>query len=271
MKKFKARIVKDETDAWIVFPFDARKEFQQEKGILYVKGTINNIDFRSAIQIHANDEEVLMLDSKLQETLLCEVEQEVEVKLDKESLRDPKNYEEITFLNSGMEVFEALTTRRSIRKYKKQRVEDEKVQQMLAAAMYSPSAHNMQPWHFVVTRNSKVKQQISDQGKHSKMMHDADVCILVCGDKNLQAVPELLYADLGALTQTLLLAGHALGLGLVWCGANIDKNQMAFLKQIFDLKDKLEPFALIACGYPDEVYEKPLRYQPNRIHVDTKE
>ena len=55
-----------------------------------------------------------------------------------------------------MDIFEALFTRRSIRKYTQEDVSDEDLNIMLKAAMLAPSASNRQPWHFVAVRDSKV-------------------------------------------------------------------------------------------------------------------
>ena len=51
-----------------------------------------------------------------------------------------------------MDVFNAIKNRRSVRKYKKEPVEDEKIQKCLEAARWAPSASNKQPWHFIVVK-----------------------------------------------------------------------------------------------------------------------
>ena len=49
-----------------------------------------------------------------------------------------------------METLQAIKTRRSIRKFTSRKIEEEKLEKILEAAMYAPSARNYQPWHFVV-------------------------------------------------------------------------------------------------------------------------
>ena len=49
-----------------------------------------------------------------------------------------------------MNTLKAILCRRSIRQYKKKKVSKEKINQILKAAMYAPSAMNYQPWHFIV-------------------------------------------------------------------------------------------------------------------------
>lgn len=51
-----------------------------------------------------------------------------------------------------MEAIEAILTRRSIRKYTGEEVNPETERRLLEAAMAAPSAHNLQPWHFIVVR-----------------------------------------------------------------------------------------------------------------------
>ena len=47
-------------------------------------------------------------------------------------------------------MIEAIKNRRSIRKYKNQAVDKEKIECVLQAGMLAPSSKNRQPWKFVV-------------------------------------------------------------------------------------------------------------------------
>ena len=55
-----------------------------------------------------------------------------------------------------MEFKQVLENRRSIRKYTKQAVEKEKVDAIIEAGLLAPSAHNTQPWQFIIVRDSIV-------------------------------------------------------------------------------------------------------------------
>jgi nitroreductase len=61
-----------------------------------------------------------------------------------------------------MEVINAILTRRSIRKYTKERVTDKQIKILLKAAMYAPSAMNQQPWHFIVIENREKLNRIME-------------------------------------------------------------------------------------------------------------
>jgi len=57
-----------------------------------------------------------------------------------------------------MNCIETVLTRRSIRKYKKEQITDEVLQNILEAGRRAPTATNSQPWHFVIARNHKAKE-----------------------------------------------------------------------------------------------------------------
>ena len=76
-----------------------------------------------------------------------------------------------------------LFTRRSIRKYiKGKQVEDEKIEYMIRAAMYAPSANNRRNWEFIVVKNRETLNKIMEVHPYSKMLDKAPVAIIVCGD-----------------------------------------------------------------------------------------
>lgn len=59
-----------------------------------------------------------------------------------------------------MELFDAIKTRRSIRRFKPDPVREEDLQAMLEAARLAPSTHNAQPWHFLVIRDKALQNEL---------------------------------------------------------------------------------------------------------------
>jgi len=57
-------------------------------------------------------------------------------------------------------VWDAIKTRRSIRKFLPDDIPDEMVEQMLEAARLAPSGSNRQPWRFVVVRDKQIKKEL---------------------------------------------------------------------------------------------------------------
>ena len=165
-----------------------------------------------------------------------------------------------------MEVIEAILTRRSIRKYSREKVTDNQIEIILKAAMYAPSAMNQQPWHFIVIDDHKKLNLIMEVHPYSNMLKEAGLAILVCGDERLQLSKGYWMVDCGAATQNLLLAAHGIGLGAVWLGVHPREERKSGIRKIFHLPDHIQPFSLISIGYPAEEKPVPQRFKPERIH-----
>jgi nitroreductase len=165
-----------------------------------------------------------------------------------------------------MEVFDALFTRRSIRRYSEKKVDDASVDKILWAAMYAPSAVNNQPWHFIVFDDRNTYASILEVHPNAGALAEAQKAILVCYDRTLQHDEGYGVIDCSAATQNILLAAHAIGIGSCWIGICPRQNRMEVMQKIFDLPEKIIPFALISLGYPAESKSQPNRFNPDRIH-----
>ncbi|MDX9694521.1 MAG: nitroreductase family protein [Bacteroidales bacterium] len=117
-----------------------------------------------------------------------------------------------------MEILEGIITRRSIRKYTDKKISDDQVQMLLKAGMYAPSARNQQPWHFLVINDKRTLNQLSEIHPYAKMLTEAQLSILVCGDETLELSTGYWVVDCSVATQNILLAAHGMGLGAVWLG-----------------------------------------------------
>ena len=85
-----------------------------------------------------------------------------------------------------MDVFDALFTRRSIRKFTTQFVSKDDENLILKAAMLAPSACNEQPWHFVCVRDAEMRERLSHVSPYTHMAAEAPLVIVVCGDLSLE-------------------------------------------------------------------------------------
>lgn len=165
-----------------------------------------------------------------------------------------------------MEILEAIYTRRSIRKYSGKKVTEEEIQTLLKAAMYAPSANNQQPWHFMVIDDPEIMDQIVQIHPYAKMLSDASVAILICGDENMELSKGYWAVDCSAATQNLLLAAHGIGLGAVWLGVHPREERKSGIRKLFMLPDHIQPFALVSVGNPGEDKVHPERFKPDRVH-----
>ena len=167
-----------------------------------------------------------------------------------------------------MDLIRTIIERRSIRRYKPQKVEKEKISILLRAAMYAPSAVNKQPWHFIVTDDRNTMEKVIDIHPNASMLSTASHAILICGDEKLQHDHGYWIADCGAATENLLLAAKAIGLGSCWIGIYPREHRMEAVKKLFGLPVHINPFALVSLGYPDEVKEVPERFKPERVYYN---
>jgi nitroreductase len=167
-----------------------------------------------------------------------------------------------------MELFDAILTRRSIRKYTSQKIEPDLVDKIIKAGMYAPSAVNKQPWHFIVFEDRKTMQEIMNVHQSSAMLAEAQTAILVCYDEHMQHDEGYGAVDCSNATQNMLLAAHALGLGACWVGIYPRLKRMEALHSIFGLPQHVKAFAVIALGYPAEKKNMAERFKPERVRFE---
>jgi len=165
-----------------------------------------------------------------------------------------------------MELFEGLLSRRSIRKFTGEKIDEEKIKLIIKAGMYAPSANNTRPWHFIIVDDQVLMEKIMIFHPYSLMLSKASHAIIVCGDEKLQNGPGYYILDCSAATQNILLAAHALSFGAVWLGIEPRDDRKKAIKEIFGLPDYIHPVSIIAVGMPVKIPEKiPSRFEPKKI------
>ena len=166
-----------------------------------------------------------------------------------------------------MEAMEVILGRRSIRKYSDKPVTDAELKRLLEAGMAAPSGHNRQPWHFVVVRDRATLLEIPKFHNYSKMLEQAALAIIVCGDSELDGGTGFWVQDCSAATQNILLAAKAIGLGAVWLGVYPNENLVKGVNCLLHIPEKIQPLCIISIGYPREEKPPANRYIQDRIHA----
>ena len=167
------------------------------------------------------------------------------------------------------DLFECMMSRRSIRKFTGEPVDDATVQRLLRAAMAAPSAGNEQPWRFVVLSDREMRVKVAGCSPYAGMLPDAAVAIVVCGDTVGQRHPGYWVQDCSAAAQNTLLAACALGLGGVWLGFYPNEERARCCREVLGLPETVEPLAVIAIGHPAEEKPPADRYDPEFVHTNT--
>jgi nitroreductase len=149
-----------------------------------------------------------------------------------------------------MEVFDAIRTRRSIRKFKGQDVPDEIIDRILTAGIWAPSGMDNQPWRFAVLRDKQMKAEIGKLTIHTEIIENAPVIIPVFLDHNVTFDVVKDAQTMGACMQNMWLALHSLGLGATWVGQILKNKEQ--VRTICGAPEKFELMAVFAIGYPAE-------------------
>ena len=171
-----------------------------------------------------------------------------------------------------MELYETITTRRSVRSYRDDHVPDAIIEKLLRAAMLAPSAGNQQPWSFIVVRDRARLDKIPSFHPYCKMISQVGVAIVVCGDPTGKKWPDLWPQDCSAALQNLLLAARAEELGSVWTGVYPFEERMAGCRELFAIPQNVFPFAVVPVGYPKDpegAFKKMDRYREELVHQDS--
>ncbi|NFN86120.1 nitroreductase family protein [Clostridium sporogenes] len=162
----------------------------------------------------------------------------------------------------------AILKRRSIRKYKDKKISDDIVEGLLRAGMAAPSAVNGQPWQFIVLRDKEIMKKITKVHEYSKMLLEADVAIVVCGDKSKELIDDFWVQDCSAATGNILIEAEDRGLGAVWLGVYPIKERIEGIKEILNLPEAIIPLSVIPIGYPNED-KKPIdKFDKERVHYN---
>lgn len=198
----------------------------------------------------------------------------------------------------GKLVDELLKGRRSVRRFLPEPVPMQILERIIETASYAPSAHNRQPWRFVVVESQEARQQLTDamgadfradlmmdntaageveeQVKRSRQrILEAPACIILCLNRSVEDVypdarrqqAEHLMGVQGVAMagQNLLLAAQVEGLGGVWLCAPLFAPEA--VRRALDLPHEWEAQGMVLLGFPAKAPAPRPRQAPSDITV----
>ncbi|HMK54284.1 MAG TPA: nitroreductase family protein, partial [Methanobacteriaceae archaeon] len=154
-------------------------------------------------------------------------------------------------------------SRRSIRKYLQEQIEDDELEIILESAIYAPTGHNDQPWHFTVIQNKELIDLMSAESKkvmanlpvewiakmgkaeHLHIFYHAPTVVVVSGKEDATTP----LPDCCAAIQNMLLAAESIDIGSCWIGLarfffenpeNIEK---------LSIPESYKPYYAVSLGY----------------------
>lgn len=190
-----------------------------------------------------------------------------------------------------MDLFDALSTQRSMRRLKPDPIPESVIRQILDLAICAPSGGNRQGWSFVVVRDAAKRARLGElyrqawgelmkvpyyaaasqappdspagrmlaSARHlSEHLGEAPVLVLACIALDPGVKPTITTgASIYPAVQNLMLAARALGVGS--CLTTIHKHRDAQVKELLGIPADVETAALIPLGYPLGKFGRPPR------------
>jgi nitroreductase len=147
-----------------------------------------------------------------------------------------------------MDVIEAIKSRRSIREFTDDVVDDKALEEIIDAGRWAPSGLNNQAWRFIVVRDAGTKEKLSGLTHYGSIINNAPVLIAVFLDRNEMYDLTKDVQSIGACIQNMLLAIHSMGLGAVWLGEILRKKES--VNSVLGAPDPFELMAVVAIGHP---------------------
>ena len=149
-----------------------------------------------------------------------------------------------------MELFEALTNRRSVRKYKDAPIKKDHLDKILESARIAPSAGNKQGWRFVVVQDKATIEKLVAVAGNQAFVGGSAAVIAACGaDSGMMRCDQKRdTVDVSIACTQIILAAHEQGVGSCWV-ANFSQSG---IKELLSVPDGWEVVALLTLGYPDE-------------------
>ena len=153
-------------------------------------------------------------------------------------------------------MFHSLIQKRSsIRRFSEEKVEAEKLELLVEAALRSPSSRGFNPWSFIVVTEKGLLEALSRAKPHgASFLRDAPLGFVICADRDIS---DVWVEDASIATIFIQLAAESLGLGSCWIQIRKrmhDKTNsaQAYISEILNIPGTLNVESMIAVGYPDE-------------------
>ena len=190
---------------------------------------------------------------------------------------------------------DSITNRKTIRKFKNIKIEKEEVLPLIEAAVQAPSAHNFQPWEFILIDDQETKEKLSSKmavtwinnlekdgiskneikakaNLSKERINNAPFIIIPCfdtskvdkyGDERDNAEFIMGIQSVALASENLLLKATEKGYGVLWLCAPLFCPEDVRLA--LGIPKHILPQEILILGVPDEDPEKPKRRNVNEL------
>ena len=188
-------------------------------------------------------------------------------------------------IKNSKDYYNSIKTRRSVRDFSKDKIDINIIKNAILSAGTAPNGANLQPWHFVIVKNKKIKNKIriaaereeenfyrykapkewlkaleplgTDSNK--EFLEIAPILIAIFEKKyslkdKIKIKNYYVKESVGIATGILISCLHLSGL----CMLTHTPSPMNFLNTILKRPNNEKPFLLLVVGYPDKKCEVPI-------------
>lgn len=183
--------------------------------------------------------------------------------------------------DSAQVVMNTILQRKSVRSYTSDTIATDVMENLLRAAMAAPSGRNIQPWSFVVLTDKNQYGDIFGNNFNLPMFEAAAKVVVICADTSVLLPPRenpnaepirqsngTWRDDMGAVTENLLLAAEAHGLGACWTACYPYTDRMEPVKKALGLPATVVPYSIIPIGHPAGTEQPKDKWDTSRIHYN---
>ena len=154
-------------------------------------------------------------------------------------------------------MLDILYNRHSTRKFLDRKVEEDKIRDLLSAALLGPSSRGNRPWEFIVVDDPSLLEILSKSKQGASVLKNAPLAIIIAGDSTKS---DVWIEDCSIASILIQLEAETLGLGSCWVQIRNRryKDQITsnnYLRHHFNIPEKLEVLSVVAIGY--KAIEKP--------------
>ena len=164
-----------------------------------------------------------------------------------------------------MDFFELAKSRYSVRSYKDTPIEEEKLQMILEAGRFAPTAKNMQPQRIYVAKSEETRKKLASV---CRCTWDAPVILVLCYDRERECKRVLTPGtttgamDAAIVCTHMMLQAWDLGIGSCWVGYYND----GAVADVLGLPEHIRVAALLPMGYPaDDAQPIPMHFQSREL------
>lgn len=144
-------------------------------------------------------------------------------------------------------MIEAIKKRRAVREYLAENIGEEKIKEILTAAMHAPSANALYPWELIVVENAETKEKLAKTTPWSAHAKNAAIVVVVVGDSGESAD---WVEDCSIVAEHIWLEAVEQGLASCWIQIRGNDNAEQEIKEMLNIPKEKRVLCLMPIGAP---------------------